>query len=167
MNFIILIIIIQYLKIIISINTINFNLNLNNFLFDSIKGDDFNFTFIFNFNYTTIKIKKYSSSKKKSLICVLGILVNNNGLEIEKELTDWLKNEYIIYKVYQKFPGKLFEYPALKFAQWLTEYKNISFVLYLHTKGASHKNIADGTKLLNIMLKYANFLSFEYSVLFF
>ena len=56
--------------------------------------------------------------------------------------------EYEIYKIYQKYPGELNEYPALRFAQWLTENKNITFLLYLHTKGATHKNWKDGSILI-------------------
>lgn len=126
----------------------------NNFLFDSIKSDNFSITEIFNHNYTNIKIKKYSSNEKKQLICVLGVLVNNLGLKIEKELTYWLEKDYDIYKVYQKYPGILYEYPALKFAQWLVENKNnISFLLYLHTKGASHKMITQRDNLIKNLWK--------------
>lgn len=132
---------------------INFFPNFNNILFDSIKSDNFNFTDIFHSNYTSIKIKKYFSNKKKQLICVFGILVNKLGLKIEKEMTNWLEKEYIIYKVYQKYPGTLYEYPALKFAQWLVENKNISFLLYLHSKGASRKNIILRSKLIRNLWK--------------
>ena len=125
----------------------------NNFLFDSIKSDNFSITDIFNHNYTNIKIKKYSSIEKKQLICVLGVLVTNLGLKIEKELTYWLEKDYEIYKVYQKYPGILYEYPALKFAQWLVENKNISFLLYLHTKGASHKIISKRDNLIKNLWK--------------
>lgn len=127
--------------------------NFNDFLFDSIKSDNFNLTDIFNKNYRTIKIKKYSSNNKKTLICVFGILVTKLGLKIEKEMTNWLEKEYIIYKVYQKYPGTIYEYPALKFAQWLVENKNISFILYLHSKGASHKKIYLTPKLVRNMWK--------------
>lgn len=125
----------------------------NNFLFDSLKSDNFSITDIFNNNLTNIKIKKYTSIEKKQLICVLGILVTNLGLKIDKELTYWLEKEYEIYKVYQKYPGKLYEYPALKFAQWLVENKNISFLLYLHTKGASHKIITQRDNLIKNLWK--------------
>ena len=131
----------------------NTNGNFNNFLFDSIKSDYFNNKYIFNYNYTNIKIKKYASNNNKTLICVLGVLVNNPGLIIEKELTNWLENEYIIYKVYQKYPGTLYEYPALKFAQWLVEEKNISFLLYLHTKGATHKKVYHRDKIIRNLWK--------------
>ena len=41
---------------------------------------------------------------------------------------EWLLPEYNVYTVYQKYPGKLFEYPALRFAQWLLKKeKNINF----------------------------------------
>lgn len=128
-------------------NKIN-NKTLNNILFDSIKGDFYNLTTIFLYNYTNIKIKRQALNKNNSLVCVFGILVNYNGLKIEKEMTDWLLPEYEVYKIYQKYPGRLYEYPALRFAQWLTEKKNISFILYLHTKGATHKEMMGGLAIL-------------------
>jgi len=60
----------------------------------------------------------------------------------------WLLPEYEVYKIYQKYPGNLYEYPALRFSQWLTEKKNISFLLYLHTKGATHKSFHDHSKII-------------------
>ena len=57
-------------------------------------------------------------------------------MKIEKSMLKWLIPEYDVYCVYQKYPGILYEYPALRFAQWLSEMNNISFVLYVHTKGA-------------------------------
>ena len=71
-------------------------------------------------------------------ICVLGVLANDRGIEIEKSMLKWLLPEYDVYCVYQKYPGKLFEYPALRFSQWLSIEFNISIILYIHTKGASH-----------------------------
>ena len=38
-------------------------------------------------------------------------------------MNEWLLPEYNVYTVYQKYPGKLFEYPALRFAQWLLKKK--------------------------------------------
>ena len=64
------------------------------------------------------------------------MLENENGLKIEKEINDWLLPEYNVYTVYQKFPGKLYEYPALRFAQWILKKKRKEFLLYIHTKGA-------------------------------
>ena len=52
--------------------------------------------------------------------CIFGVLVNGNGLQIEKSMLDWLLPEYDVYCIYQKYPGILFEYPALRFAQWLS-----------------------------------------------
>jgi hypothetical protein len=56
-------------------------------------------------------------------------------------MLDWLIPEYDVYCVYQKSPGILYEYPAIRFAQWILEKLNKSLVLYLHTKGASHVNL--------------------------
>ena len=119
----------------------NTNSSLNSILFDSIIEDHYNIASIYDYNYTNIKIKKHISNKNNSLVAVFGILVNDFGLKIEKEMLNWLTPEYQVYKIYQKYPGTLYEYPALKFAKWLTEKKNISFLLYLHTKGATHQTI--------------------------
>ena len=45
--------------------------------------------------------------------------------------------EYDIYWVYQKSPGIFYEYPVIRFAQWILEKLNKSLVFYLHTKGTS------------------------------
>lgn len=140
-SFFIKIILFPLMKSAYNISSINTNSSLNCILFDSIIEDYYNIASIYDYNYTTIKIKKHKSNKNNSLVAVLGILVNDFGLKIEKEMLNWLTPEYQIYKIYQKYPGTLYEYPALKFAEWLTEKKNISFLLYLHTKGATHKRL--------------------------
>ena len=48
--------------------------------------------------------------------------------------------EYDVYCVYQLYPGELYEYPALRFAQWLSIILNIKIILYIHTKGAFYPN---------------------------
>ena len=65
-------------------------------------------------------------------------IARNKGLEIANSMIKWLLPEYDIYCVYQKYPGELFEYPALRFAQWLSLRFNINIILYVHTKGAFH-----------------------------
>ena len=46
---------------------------------------------------------------------------------------EWLLPEYNVYTVYQKYPGKLFEYPALRFDQWLLKKrKKHKILLYIH-----------------------------------
>ena len=90
-------------------------------LFNSIESDYYNFSLIFNQAYNTIKIKHKSSINMNNKIsCIFGVLVNGNGLQIEKSMLDWLLPEYDVYCIYQKYPGILFEYPALRFAQWLS-----------------------------------------------
>ena len=85
----------------------------------------------------TIKIIHQNNENiKNKFLCVFGVLENENGLAIEKEMNEWLLPEYNVYTVYQKYPGKLFEYPALRFAQWLLQKKKNDFLLYIHTKGA-------------------------------
>lgn len=68
--------------------------------------------------------------------CVLGVLKSSRGLQIRDEMLSWLLKEYNVYCVEQEMPGKLFEYPALRFAQWLCTEKDCEDVLYVHTKGA-------------------------------
>ena len=112
-----------------------------NALFNSIDYDDYNISLIYHNNYNSIKIKhkpiKYSSKKE---ICIFGVLCNDKGLKIENSLLNWLLPEYDVFCVYQKYPGKLYEYPALRFAQWLSQTKNISIILYIHTKGAFYSS---------------------------
>ena len=68
-------------------------------------------------------------------------MVNQIGIEIEKEMLNWLLPEYDIYCVYQKYPGILYEYPYLRFAQWISQTLNKTIILYLHTKGAFNSDI--------------------------
>ena len=126
--FLILIILIFVIKTI--------NNELNDILFNSIIGDTFNLTSIYRYNYDKIKIKHQTENSANKIICILGVLVNQQGINIEKEMLSWLLSEYDVYCVYQKFPGELFEYPALRFGQWILENLNKTLLLYLHTKGA-------------------------------
>ena len=97
-----------------------------------------NLTSIYSYNYDNIKIKHLTQNPKDKIICILGVLANKVGLTIEKEMLDWLIPEYDIYCVYQKSPGILYEYPAIRFAQWILQKLNKSLILYLHTKGSAH-----------------------------
>ena len=92
---------------------------------------------IYNKSYDTIKIK-YKNNRKRfnPIVCIFGVLVNDEGLEIENSMLEWLLPEYDVYSVYQKYPGNLYEYPALRFAQWFSLFYNQSIILYVHTKGA-------------------------------
>ena len=111
------------------------------FLFNSIENDYYNMKFIYNYSYDTIKIKhKLNNKQKRLIVCVFGILVTDEGLQIEKKMIEWLLQEYDVYCVYQKYPGILYEYPALRFAQWLSIKSNIEIILYIHTKGAFNKS---------------------------
>ena len=113
----------------------------NDVLFNSILGDNYNLTSIYSYNYDNIKIKHLTQNPKDKIICVLGVLVNQVGIKIEKEMLDWLMPEYDVYCVYQKSPGILYEYPAIRFTQWILEKLNKSLALYLHSKGASHVSL--------------------------
>lgn len=128
-------------KIKIEINTINkTDLYYNDIIFNLIENDYYNMSLIYNYSYYSIKIKHIRNIKylKDNIVCVFGILANEKGLEIANSMIKWLLPEYDIYCVYQKYPGKLFEFPALRFAQWLSLTFNINIILYLHTKGAFH-----------------------------
>ena len=97
----------------------------------------YNLSEIYNKSYNSIKIKyKTLNNKLKKDICIFGVLANEKGLNTEKTMLKWLLPEYNVYCIYQKFPGELFEYPALRFAQWFSLSFNISIILYVHTKGA-------------------------------
>ena len=76
------------------------------------------------------------NGRQSERYCVLGVLKSSRGLQIKDEMLSWLLNEYNVYCVEQEMPGKLFEYPALRFAQWLCTEKGCDDVLYVHTKGA-------------------------------
>ena len=112
-----------------------------NVLFNSIDSDNYNISMIYNHSYNSIKIKHKSRANIYDRItCVLGVLVNENGLKIENSMLDWLLTEYDVYCVYQKYPGIMYEYPALRFAQWLTLNYNKKIILYVHTKGSYNYN---------------------------
>ena len=118
------------------------NNELNDILFNSIIGDNYNLASIYNYNYDNIKIKHQSQHNiSNKIICIFGVLVNKNGIKIEKEMLNWLLPEYNTYCVYQKYPGELYEYPGLRFAQWMLQEYNKTILLYLHTKGAFNLNI--------------------------
>ena len=110
-------------------------------LFNSIESDFYNFSAIYNKSFNSVKIKhKSNKNLYNKIICIFGVLVNDEGLKIEKNMLEWLSPEYDIYCIYQKYPGILYEYPAFRFAQWFSIIHNISIVLYIHTKGAYHKS---------------------------
>lgn len=79
---------------------------------------------------------KECDGRQSDRYCVLGVLKSSRGLQIRDEMLSWLLKEYNVYCVEQEMPGKLFEYPALRFAQWLCIEKGYEDVLYVHTKGA-------------------------------
>ena len=139
---------IKNITTLLNIGNYNNNIYYEN-LFDNIDCDDYNLSLIYNKYYNSIKIKhksKIISSRKESKfilskkeICILGVLCNDEGLKIEKSMLNWLIPEYDVYCVYQKYPGILYEYPGLRFAQWFSQFYNISIILYVHTKGAYNK----------------------------
>lgn len=81
-----------------------------------------------------IEIEEFNKNDT-DCICVIGCLFNENGKKILNELLSWTTLKYHTYIVYQKMPGNLYEYPALKFAKDISKLYNKP-VLYIHTKGA-------------------------------
>jgi len=70
-------------------------------------------------------------------LCVLGVLKTSTGLCIKNDMLSWLNPIYNVLCIEQDPPGKLFEYPAIKYALRLSAESNEP-VLYIHTKGASN-----------------------------
>lgn len=66
-------------------------------------------------------------------ICVFGILDNQAGREIAREMLVWLNRVYDVRQV--RHDGSQFEYPALKVAKETAEKEGCP-VLYIHTRGA-------------------------------
>lgn len=87
-------------------------------------------------------------------LCVLGVLDNNAGQVIKNELINWLSNKFQLFIVQQKFPGKLYEYPALNIAKQLSTKLNKN-LLYVHTKGAFYPR-AEAPVIRNIWKKLFN-----------
>lgn len=99
-------------------------------------------------NLNTIKIIHKTNNSEDKPLCVFGVLENNNGKKIEEEMLKWLIPEYNVYIVYQKDPGKLNEYPALRFTQWIIKKKNKIFSLYVHSKGAAHPHRSKNIQMI-------------------
>lgn len=72
------------------------------------------------------------------MLCVFGCLLTEEGKKIKEEMLKWLEKEYDVLCIDQKPPGKLFEYPAIKYTCKLSIETNEP-VLYIHTKGAANK----------------------------
>lgn len=81
---------------------------------------------------TTIEINKDTSLP----YCVLGVVDNERGAEIEKEMRKWLEVRYRLIEVWHD--GSLYEQPALRFMQDLCINLHVP-CLYLHTKGAYNR----------------------------
>jgi len=71
------------------------------------------------------------------MLCILGVLKTDKGLEIKKEMLNWLNNMHNVFCVEQDPPGILFEYPAIHYAIKVSIDMNEP-VLYVHTKGAAN-----------------------------
>lgn len=69
------------------------------------------------------------------IMCVFGCLMSEAGKSIKDEMLTWITNKYDCICINQEYPGRLYEWPALAFAQEYATMYNTP-VLYLHTKGA-------------------------------
>ncbi len=99
-----------------------------------------------------IKLVHYANHP---ITCVLGVLANEAGLQIQQEMFKWIYKFYNIISVTQDAPGTLYEYPAIRFAQWYSIQNNMP-ILYLHTKGAFNQTPIQNT--------IRNMWQFEFSV---
>ena len=98
------------------------------------------------------------------MICVFGVLKTKDGIKIRDEMLQWLEPLYDVLKIEQDPPGKLVEYPAIKFACQSAIEMNEP-VLYLHTKvlliqipGYKFQLVMSGKKNLVIKKELKNFL---------
>lgn len=83
----------------------------------------------------TMRIESFNIEAGKPY-CVFGVVDNERGREIEKEMREWLEPEYSLYEVWHD--GTLFEQPALRFMQDLCKTSDRP-ALYIHTKGAFNR----------------------------
>lgn len=74
--------------------------------------------------------------KSKKPYCILGVVNNEAGREIEKEMLRWLLKSYRVIEIIHD--GSQYEYPALSFMQ---EHciETMQPCLYIHTRGAFHR----------------------------
>ena len=68
----------------------------------------------------SVHIQHIKCNAAGRLLCIFGILESKKGLVIRDEMLAWLKPEYDVWCVYQRLQGRMFEYPALRFAQCLS-----------------------------------------------
>lgn len=62
----------------------------------------------------SIEYIKYTGTP---ILCVFGCLNNDAGNEIKAEMLEWITSKYDVIAVNQDYPGRLYEFPALAFAQ--------------------------------------------------
>lgn len=70
------------------------------------------------------------------MLAVMGVLKTEKGMIIKDRISNYLKLRFDILYIEQDPPGKLFEYPAIKYALKMAIEMNEP-VLYIHTKGAA------------------------------
>lgn len=75
----------------------------------------------------------------EKMLCVFGVLKTKTGLLVKERITNYLKDRFNILYIEQESPGKMFEYPAIKYALQMAIEMNEP-VLYIHTKGAVDPN---------------------------
>ena len=70
------------------------------------------------------------------MLAVMGVLKTEKGKKIKERISNYLKPRFDILYVEQEPPGKMFEYPAIRYALQLAIEMDEP-VLYIHTKGAA------------------------------
>ena len=71
-------------------------------------------------------------------ICVLGVVDNEVGLAIMREMLEWLEPHYKVIVAHHD--GTKFEQPALRYMQDMCRRDKVP-CLYLHTKGAFNRSV--------------------------
>lgn len=84
----------------------------------------------------------------KTKLVVLGVLLTDEGRRIKQEMLNWMNPEYEVLCIEQEPPGKLFEYPAIKYTAKLAVEMNEP-VLYIHTKGAANPVPGWASRMMN------------------
>ena len=100
----------------------------------------FNNIEIYGEDLETVDIIKCFENYDEKPVCVFGVLLTEEGKLIKEEMLQWLNKYYNVYIVEQLAPGVLFEFPAIRFLQYICQKDNLPYALYVHTKGAANPN---------------------------
>lgn len=104
------------------------------------RSNEFNNNKIYGEDFKTVNIIKCFDDYNEKPVCVFGVLLTEEGKLIKEEMFQWLNEYYNVYIVEQQAPGVLFEFPAIRFLQYICQRDNLPYALYVHTKGAANPN---------------------------